>query len=63
MNTKNKKRMRVYIDVGSHNLPFMFEGGDIADRYPKLLHVYYKKITPDLKPAILEWSKPCKRKN
>lgn len=52
---KKKKRMRVYIDVGSHNRPFMFESGPVGDKYPKLLHVYHKKVTPDLKPAILEW--------
>ena len=49
-----KKRMKVYVDLGSHNKPFMFAGGDVAERYPTLLHVYHKKITPDLKPAILE---------
>ena len=46
--------MKVYVDLGSHNKPFMFAGGDVAERYPTLLHVYHKKIMPDLKPAILE---------
>ena len=48
--------MRVYVDLGSHNLPYMFEMGNIAEKYPTLLQVYFKKITPDLKPAILEYN-------
>ena len=51
-----KKRMRVYVDIGSHNKPFMFSGGMIADSYPTLLQVYHKKITSDLRPAILEFN-------
>ena len=49
------KRMRVYVDIGSHKKPFMFIGGDIAERYPTLLHVYNEKVTDDLTPAILEY--------
>ena len=55
MKTKpsKEKRMRVYIDVGSHGGVFMFEGGKIADRYPTLLHVYRKKLANYMKPAVL----------
>lgn len=50
---KKEKRIRVWVDIGSHGLPFMFFSGDIAERYPKLLHVYHKKISKDLKRATL----------
>jgi hypothetical protein len=58
MNTKIKKkikRMRAYADIGSHNGVFMFDSGPVADRYPKLLHVYKEKVTPDLRPVIIEF--------
>lgn len=50
---KKEKRMRVYIDIGSHGGVFRFDCGPVAERYPTLLHVYHKKVSKDLKPAIL----------
>lgn len=50
---KKEKRMRVYADIGSHGGVFEFIGGEIANKYPTLLRVYRKKITPDLKRATL----------
>jgi len=54
---KRIRKMRVYVDVGSHGYPFMFESGPIGLLHPTLLHVYHKRLTPDLKPAtlIFEW--------
>ena len=37
-----------YADVGSHGGIFMFESGPVGDNYPTLLHIYRKKVTPDL---------------
>jgi len=45
--------MKVYVSIGSHGLPFMFDIGHIGERYPTLLHVYHKQVTPDLVPATL----------
>jgi hypothetical protein len=53
MKKKRELRMRVYVDIGSHGKVFKFVGGNIADRYPELLHVYHKKVTKDLKQATL----------
>ncbi|OQA50488.1 MAG: hypothetical protein BWY47_00433 [Bacteroidetes bacterium ADurb.Bin302] len=53
MEKKNEKRKRVYIDVGSHGGIFEFIGGNIAERYPTLLHVYNKKISKNLKAAVI----------
>lgn len=50
---KKERRMRVWVDAGSHGYPFMFEMGPVGVRYPKLLHVYRDKVTPDLKCATL----------
>lgn len=50
---KKEKRVRVWVDVGSHGGVFFFEAGPVADRYPKLMHVYKKKISADLKQATL----------
>ena len=50
---KKEKRTRVYVDIGSHGGVFMFESGPVGNLYPTLLHVYRRKITPDLKRATL----------
>lgn len=53
MKRKRIRKMKVYVDAGSHGYPFMFESGPVGSAYPKLLHVYHKQVTPDLKPATL----------
>ena len=50
---KKEKRMRVWIDIGSHGGVFMFLGGGIAEQYPTLLHIHRRKIAPYLKQATL----------
>lgn len=35
-----KRKHTCWVDVGSHGLPFVFDMGPVADRYPQLLHVY-----------------------
>ncbi len=50
---KKEIRMRGYADIGSHGHIFMFAGGEIAERYPTLLHIYRKRLTPDLKPVTI----------
>jgi hypothetical protein len=49
------KRVRAYADIGSHNGIFMFETGPVGDKYPTLLHIYHKRVTPDLRPVIIEY--------
>lgn len=51
---KKIKRIRAYADIGSHNGIFEFCAGPVAERYPKLMHVYSKK-SPGLKPVIIEY--------
>lgn len=51
---KKVRRMRVWIDVGSHGGVFIFGNG----RYEDLMHVYHKKVAPYLKPATLVYSLP-----
>jgi hypothetical protein len=50
---KKEKRIRAYADIGSHGGIFMFEAGPVGDKYPKLLHIYKEKVTPDLKPVTI----------
>lgn len=50
---KKEKRMRVYVDIGSHGGVFMFDMGPTGSKYPTLLHVYRRKIAPELKQATL----------
>ena len=47
--------MRAYADIGSHGGIFYFDMGPVANRYPQLMHIYRKKITPDLRPVIIEY--------
>lgn len=53
---RKKIRRRAYADIASHGGIFMFEGGPVAERYPKLLHIYREKVSPDLKPVIIEYN-------
>ena len=50
---KKEKRMRGYADIGSHGGIFMFEQGPVGDKYPTLLHIYRRKLTPDLRPVTI----------
>jgi len=50
---KKEKRIRAYADIGSHGGIFMFEVGPVGDKYPKLLHIYKEKVSPDLKPVTI----------
>lgn len=50
---KRKRYVKVYISVGSHGRPFMFDFGDVGTKYPTLLWVFKKRITMDLIPAKL----------
>lgn len=45
---KKEKKLIGYADIGSHGKIFEFISGPVGDKYPNLLHVYSKKITPDL---------------
>lgn len=59
--TKKKKKkkniytMTAYADMGSHQKIFMFSGGEIAEKYPTLLHIYLQQITPDLVPITITY--------
>lgn len=53
MKKLKEKRMRVYVDIGSHGGVFMFDIGPVGSKYPTLLHVYRKKVAPYLRPAML----------
>jgi hypothetical protein len=46
---QRKKSMIAYASFGSHGKIFEFYLGNIAERYPHLLWIFSKKITPDLK--------------
>lgn len=50
---KHVRTMKAWADVGSHGGIFMFDCGAIADRYPNLLQVYAKQVTPDLVPVTI----------
>ena len=52
MKTK-EKRMRVWVDIGRHGGVYCFDMGPVSKKYPSLLHVFYKKVSPDLKQATL----------
>ena len=52
---KKTKTIRAYADIGSHNGIFMFEAGPVANRYPKLLHIFKEKVTPDLRPVKITY--------
>lgn len=51
--TKRVRKVRAWADVGSHGGIFMFEVGLVADRYPKLLHIYHEKVSPNLIPVTI----------
>lgn len=58
MNKKKVKTHIAYADVGSHGGIFMFDMGLVADKHPTLLHIYRKKVTPDLvKVRITQYEK------
>ena len=45
------KIVKAWADVGSHRGIFVFESGPVGDRYPHLLHIFAKQVTPDLIPV------------
>lgn len=57
---RKMKPMKAWADVGSHGGIFEFAIGNIADRYPHLLQIYSKQVTPDLIPVKII---PIKQKN
>lgn len=52
---KTVKRVRCWVNVGSHGGIFHFWAGPVAERYPYLMHVYHKKVAPHLKQAVIEY--------
>jgi hypothetical protein len=48
MEMTDKKSMIAWADIGSHGKIFEFVSGPVAERYPHLLHIYSKKLTPYL---------------
>lgn len=48
-------KMTAYADMGSHQKIFMFSAGQVAERYPTLLHIYLQQITPDLVPITISY--------
>ena len=49
-----KKKIRTitaYADISSHGWIFMFD----ADAYPTLLHIFKKKVTPDLRKVKITY--------
>lgn len=56
---KSKKKkvytMTAYADMGSHKKIFMFSGGNVAERYPTLLHIYLQQVTPNLVPITISY--------
>lgn len=60
MATKKKAKertykMTAYADMGSHQKIFMFSGGQIAEKYPTLLHIYLQKVSEDLVPITITY--------
>lgn len=52
--TKTRK-VKVFVDVGSHGGVFVFAVGPVAARYPGLMHIYDRKA-PGLLPATLTYA-------
>lgn len=51
--SKRVKTHKAWADVGSHGGIYVFEIGPVADRYPSLMHVHEKQVTPDLVPVTI----------
>lgn len=49
------RRVKAWADVGSHGHIFAFESGPVASHYPRLLHVYARKMTDDLIPVTITY--------
>ena len=58
MKKKVEKRVRGYADIGIHGGIFVFEMGPVASRYPKLMHIYHKKISKHLIPVTMIYKMP-----
>lgn len=52
---KKTKTVKAWADVGSHGGIFVFEVGPVASRYPKLMHIFYEKISADLIPVKITY--------
>lgn len=59
---KRVRPMIAYADVGSHGGIFEFWAGNIAERYPTLLQIYRRQVTPDLVAVKITPLVPKKRK-
>lgn len=53
---RRQMTLRAYASIGSHGCIFMFFAGDIADRYPTLLHIYKDQVTKDLVPVKITYT-------
>ena len=48
---KKTRKVKAWCDIGSHGYIFAFENGN----YPKMMHVYSEKVSPDLIPCVITY--------
>lgn len=53
-----KREVRAWAYVGSHGGIFEFAMGPVAEKYPKLMHIYSEKVTNDLIPITIIYDNP-----
>lgn len=58
---KKIRKIKVWVDVGSHGYVYSFGIGPVANRYPNLMHVFDQKMSDSLIPATLTYEWPPKK--
>ena len=56
-----RKTVIAWADIGSHGGIFEFVSGPVAERYPSLMHVFSRPLTPDLVPVKITVLVPEKK--
>jgi len=54
MGQTKKRKIKAWADVGS-NGGILFELGPVARQYPRLMHIYDRKISKDLIPVTITY--------
>lgn len=54
--TKKVRTIKAWADVGSHGHIYHFIAGPVAERYPKLMHVFSEKVSPHLKRVTITYN-------
>jgi len=55
MGQTKKRKIKAWADVGSNGGIFVFELGPVARQYPRLMHIYDRKISKDLIPVTITY--------